>query len=173
MLFLLTSLFWIFQKVVWYEFVFLFFGFLWGSFFLDTDHLIYWFYLQPNLEESRLAQIAWKKGDYVSLIKLLEATHLQHLSLIFHHYFFQIVLTIISLFVFTSSTGIFPKAFLLALNLHLLVDEIKDFYQSPAHLQTWLFARESRQLSVKSLKYFVLAFVFLNLIFTGLLIKSF
>jgi len=171
-IFLLTSLVWLLQKSAWYNFVFLFFGLTWGSFFLDIDHLVYWFYLQPNLEESRLAQTAWKKGDYKSLIKLLESTHEHHTNLIFHHYFFQIVITFISFFVFTSSSSIFVKAFLLAINIHLLVDEIKDFKNNPEHLKLWLFAREKKQLPTDSLKYYILTFLVINLLFTLFLISS-
>jgi len=171
-IFLLTSLIWLIQKVTWFNFVFLFSGFLWGSFFLDLDHLVYWFYLEPNLEESLLAKIAWSKGDFSSLLKLLASTHQNHTNLIFHHYFFQIVLTIISFFVFTSSNGVFTKAFLLAINIHLLVDQIKDFQQDPEHLKLWLFAREKKQLPTESLKYYLLTFAILNLIFIFFLIFS-
>lgn len=171
-IFILISILWIFQKALWYNYVFLFFGLFWGSFFLDIDHLIYWFYLEPNLEESRLAQIAWKKGDFRSLLKLLESTHLLHTNLIFHHYFFQIIITLISFFVFTSSSSIFPKAFLLAINIHLLIDEIKDFQKDPEHLKLWLFAREKKQLPTSALKYYLLTLVIINLLFTTFLISS-
>ena len=171
-IFLLTSLIWLFQKTVWYDFVFLFFGLLWGSFLLDVDHLIYWFFLKPNLEESELAKSAWKRGDYKSLLKLLESTHENHINLVFHHYFFQIVITLISFFVFTSSSGIFAKAFLLAINIHLLVDEIKDFKNNPEHLKLWLFARETKQLPTESLKYYLLTFLVVNVFFTAFLFSS-
>lgn len=171
-IFLVVSLLWLFQKVVWYNYVFLFSGLLWGSFFLDIDHLIYWFYLEPNLDESHLAKTAWKKGDFRSLLKLLETTHSHHTSLIFHHYFFQIIITLISIFVFTSSSSIFAKAFLLAINLHLLTDEIKDFYRDPSHLKLWLFARENKQLPTDSLKYYLLTFLVINLFFIVFLISS-
>lgn len=171
-IFILISIFWIFQRVIWFDFVFLFFGLLWGSFLLDIDHLIYWLYLKPDLEESILAQNAWKKGDFKSLLKLLESTHENHTELIFHHYFFQIVLTIISFFVFTSSSSIFAKALLLAINVHLLVDEIKDFRNNPEHLKLWLFARENKQLPTDSLKYYLLTFTVLNLIFTFILFNA-
>lgn len=171
-IFTLTSILWIFQKTLWYNFISLFLGLALGSFFLDIDHLIYWLYLEPNLEESRLAQIAWKKGDFKSLLKLLEATHLEHNNLIFHHYFFQIIITLISFFVFTSSSGIFPKAFILAINIHLLVDEIKDFQKDPEHLKLWLFAREKKQLPTSALKYYLSTLVIINLLFTLFLISS-
>lgn len=171
-IFIVTSLIWFLQKTVWYNYVFLFFGFLWGSFFLDIDHLIHWFYLEPNLDESHLAKTAWKKGDFKSLLKLLEATHMHHTNLIFHHYFFQIIITLISIFVFTSSSNIFAKAFLLAINIHLLTDEIKDFYRNPDHLKLWLFAREKKQLPTESLKYYLLTFLVINSFFTIFLISS-
>lgn len=171
-IFFIISIIWIFSKVVWYQYIFLFFGLFWGSFFLDIDHLVYWFYLKPDLEESRLAQLAWKKGDYISILKLLEATHHLHTSLIFHHYFFQIVITLISFFVFTSSSGIFPKAFLLAINFHLLIDEIRDYKKDPEHLKLWLFARENKQLPTESLKYYLYTFIVINLLFTAFLISS-
>jgi hypothetical protein len=163
---------WLFNQVVYYEFIYLFLAFCLGAFFLDTDHLIYWLYLQPNLEESRLAQAAIKNKDYKSILKLLEITHKNHVSLIFHHYFFQIVLILVSFFVFTSSSSVFTMAFLLALNIHLLVDEFVDFSRDPGHLQSWLFAREKKQLTAKSLQYYLFIFVGLTALFAIFLINS-
>jgi hypothetical protein len=170
-IFLVTSLIWFLSHTAYYNFIFLFSGLLIGSFFLDIDHLLFWFFLRPNLEESHLALIAWKKGDFRSLVKLLESTHQHHTNLIFHHYFFQVVLVLFSFFVFTSSNFVFAKAFLLAVNIHLLVDEINDFFQNPSHLQDWLFARENKQLPLKTLKPYLIIFSLISLIFTYLLIN--
>lgn len=169
-IFVITSLIWIFNKTHYLNYFYLFSGLALGSYLLDLDHLIYWLYLKPNLEESRLAQLAWKKGDWASLIKLLEATKHHHLSLIFHHYFFQVVLTIFSFFVFTSTSSIFIKAILLAINFHLLIDEIIDYRHNPKHLQAWLFARESKQFALKSLKYYLYFFGLICLLLTLILI---
>lgn len=171
-IFAITSILWLFQSYPWYQFIFLFFGLSWGAFLIDVDHLVYWLYLKPGLEESQLAQIAWKKGDFRALLKLLEQTHLNHTNLIFHHYFFQIILTIISVFVFTSSSSIFAKSFLLAVNIHLLVDEIKDYLSDPEHLKLWLFARENKQLPTEPLKYYLLTFTIINLLFCVFLLSS-
>lgn len=171
-IFIIVSLFWILRQVPWFEFVYMFFGFLWGAFFLDLDHLIYWFYLNPNIEESRLARLAFDKRDFRSLLKLLESTHYKHTNMVFHHYFAQVVIGLISFFIFTSSSSIFAKSMVLAINLHLLVDEIKDFRQDPAHLQEWLFARESKQMPISALKYYLWLFGVLIFIFSILLITS-
>lgn len=171
-IFILTTVFWIFHKVAWYQFIFLYFGLYLGSIFLELDHLIYWFYLHPELEESRLAKAAWKKGDFKSLLKLLESTRHKHTSLIFHHYFFQIILIPISFFVFTSSSNIFIKAFTLALNLHLLTKVYFGYKEDPELLKSWLFAREKKQLPNSYIKYYLYIFLFFNLIFILLIILS-
>jgi hypothetical protein len=171
-IFVIIAAVWFFSKVNYLNFILLFFGLLLGSFFLDLDHLIYWLYLNPNIEESRLAQIAFKKYDFISLLKLLEFTHQKHLSLIFHHFFFQVVMALISIFVFTSSNNPFAMAFLLALNVHLLVDEINDYRLNPVHLQDWLFAREPKQLPRRYLPHYILIFIFLTSVFILLLLKS-
>ena len=127
-IFIVTALYCLIIKLPQIQILYLFLGLLIGSFLLDTDHIIYWLILRPKLEESRLAVIAFKRGDYKSVFGLLESTHKGHVDMVFHHYFFQVVLAITTLFVFTSTTSIFVKSLLLALNLHLLVDEIKDYY---------------------------------------------
>jgi len=159
-IFFITTIVWFFQKIHYLNYIYLFLGLSLGSYILDLDHLLYWLYLKPNLEESRLAQIAWKKGDWQSLIKLLKITEHHHLSLIFHHYFFQVILTIFSLFVLTSTNNIFVKSLLLAINLHLLIDEIIDYQHNPKILQQWLFARESKQFALNSIKYYLWFFGF-------------
>jgi len=170
--FLVISTIWLIYRVSVFQFIYLFFGLLWGSFFLDLDHIIYWLYLNPNIEESRLAQIALKKYDINSVIKLLESTRKDHVNLIFHHFFFQVVLVLISAFVFTSTGNVFAMAFLLALNIHLLVDESEDYRHDPHHLQDWLFARESKQLPLSYLGKYIGVFAALTLILSLLLLKS-
>lgn len=165
-----TSFVWIFTKTNYLNYIYLLTGLGLGSYILDIDHLIFWLFLQPNLEESRLAQLAWKKGDWRSLIKLLKITEHQHLSLIFHHYFFQVVLTIFSFFVFTSTSSIFIKAMLLAINFHLLIDEILSYKSNPKLLQQWLFARESKQFALASLKYYLYFFEIICVLLTLILI---
>jgi len=171
-IFIFTSILWLLATVPFYQFVYLFFGLLWGSFALDLDHLIYWFYLKPTLPESIQAHQYFKQKNISSLLKLLEKTHKNHTSLIFHHYFFQIVLALVSLFIISSSGSVFASSLVLALNLHLLVDQIYDYQTNPRHLQRWLFARESKQLPIKYLKHYLVTFALFSLFFLLILIKS-
>jgi hypothetical protein len=171
-IFVFISLYWFLYKVPAINSLFMFLGLLGGSFILDIDHLIFWFYLRPNIEESRVVQSAFRNHDFKAIYRILDLTHHTHTNLIFHHYFFQVVLALISLFIFTSTQSIFTKSFILAINLHLLVDEINDFYTDKKLLQKWLFAREAKQLSIDSLKYYVFVFIFFLFTFIILLLKS-
>ena len=112
-----------------------------GTFLLDTDHLIYWFFLKPGLEESKQARIFWQKRNWKGLFKLLGENHKNHISLIFHHFIFQAVLLTLTFFVLSSTSGVFGKGLVLALSAHLLVDQLVDLRNSPDHLKVWLFAR--------------------------------
>lgn len=170
--YLIASIFWIINKTPWYNFVYLFCGLSIGSFLLDIDHLIFWLYRQPKLEESQIAKELINKKKYKQLLIHLEKHHLKHHDLIFHHYFFQVILTLVSVFVFTSSINIFAKSVILALNIHLLVDELKDYQTNPQILTEWLFAREPKQLTEKYLSYFLGTFIIFNIIFSLFLLNS-
>lgn len=170
--FFFISLFWLLGKIPVFDFVYLFFGLAWGSIFLEIDHLVYWLYLKPNTEEGRLAQAIIRNKDYKSLIELYSKTRNTHNNLIFHHYFFQIVLLLISIFVFTSTSGIFTKSFVLSLNIHLLIEEIIDYSRDKKSLQNWLFAREKKQLSIDYLKQYILIFLLATCLFVYLLARS-
>lgn len=162
--FLLISFIWFIRGVSWSNYPLLFIGLAIGSFLLDVDHLVHWLFINPNTDESRLAKIAIFRYDYKSVIKLLESTHKKHTSLVFHHFFFQVVLATISIFIVTSSASAFAMGLVIALNIHLLVDEYDDLYTNPTHLQNWLFARESKQLPTKYLPHYTASFVALNLL---------
>jgi hypothetical protein len=161
---------WFFRHLPYYQFIFLPLGLALGAFVLDTDHLIYWFYTQSNLPESQQARSLYQQKKYRQMLHLLTLTHKNHVSLIFHHYIFQAVLLLVSIFVFTSTNDVFGKSFLLAINIHLLVDEFEDLKQAPMHLQNWLFARSPKQLPVAYLGYYFAAYTISTSLFTLLLI---
>jgi hypothetical protein len=170
--FISISSFWLFFKVPYYQYIYLFLGLGVGTYFLDLDHIVYWLYLNPNTDESRLAKTAIFKYDFRSIFKLISATQHQHTNLIFHHFFFQVVISIISFFVFSSSSNVFGNSLLFAINIHLLVHEFDDYKNRKAHLQDWLFAREQKQLPIDYLGKYIALFTCLNIVFFILLIRS-
>lgn len=170
--FLVISIYWLFFKVPFYQYIFLFLGLTFGSFFLDLDHIVYWLFIEPNIEESRLARIAIFKYDINSIIKLIESTERAHTNLIFHHFFFQVILSLISIFAFTSSDNILGKSFLFSINVHLLLHEYFDYQTNKEYLQDWLFARESKQLPIAYLGRYIAVFASLCVLFFILLLRS-
>jgi len=170
--FFIVSFFWVIFGVSNIEIIYLLIGLILGTFFLDIDHIIYWLYRKPNTDESRIVKTTIENKDFKSVYKLIKAARRSHDNLIFHHYFFQIGLTLISFFIFISYSNTFILSFLLAINLHLLTDEIKDYISNPKFLQSWLFAREDNQLPIKSLKNYLTVFTILFFIFLILLVKS-
>ncbi|MFH1601400.1 MAG: hypothetical protein ABIB61_00390 [Candidatus Shapirobacteria bacterium] len=139
-------------------------GLIIGTFLLDADHLIYWFFLKPDFEESKIARELWQKKNWKGLLKHLEANHKNHVSLVFHHFIFQVLLLVLTFFIFTSTSNVFGKGLVLALDLHLLVDIREDLKADPNHLRNWLFARSplaSLHLPVSWLKIYWLAYAFL------------
>lgn len=169
-IFLFIALIWSLNRVPIYHHLLLLLGLGIGAFFLDIDHLIYWLFINPKHPDSLLAATAIKHRDYKAIIKLYEITSQKHTNLVFHHFFFQIVLAFVSLFVFSISGSSLILGILLALNLHLLIDETGDYYSNPKHLQDWLFAREEKQLPLNYLGYYlsifgiICLFLFLTLI---------
>jgi len=171
-LFLVVSIFWVIFKVDTPRILYLLIGVFIGSFILDIDHFLFWFFLKPNLEESRLARAAIQSKDFKSVHKLLKASHQTHHNLIFHHYFFQVILVLFSFFVFTLTNNVFVTSLVVSLNLHLLIDEIIDYSNNPKTLQKWLFAREESQLPAKFLNRYIGVFSLFLVIFVIFLIIS-
>lgn len=171
-IFLVVSLAWTLAGVPIFHLLWLFLGLLIGFIFLNSDHFIYWFFLKPNLDESRQIQTLFREKKYSLILTSIKTAQQTHSNLIFHHFFFQFILAIVSFFVFSSSGSVFTMSFILALNLHLLSDEFHDLKYNPKHLQNWLFARESKQLPLKNLKHYLLLYSLLNLLFLALFIRS-
>ena len=171
-IFIFVSIFLVIFKIETLQIFYLFLGIFIGSFILDIDHFLFWFFLKPNLEESRLARAAFKNYDFAAIHRLLKTSHQTHYNLIFHHYFFQVILTLFSFFIFTLTNNLFITSLVISLNLHLLVDEYIDYHNNPKSLQKWLFARESSQLPVKFLGRYISVFAVFLVIFISLLILS-
>jgi hypothetical protein len=171
-LFITISSFWVINRVNNLQIIYLLLGFIIGIFFLDIDHLLYWFFIKPNSEESRLIKLAIKNKAFKSVIKIIQKSHKTHFNLIFHHYFFQVIITLFSLFILNLTTNAFISSFLLSINLHLIIDEIYGYKSDPKTVQKWLFAREPKTLSSPFLKKYIAVFITFNILFTFLLIRS-
>lgn len=151
--------------------VFLWLGGLFGTFLLDIDHLIYWFFTSQEKQDSKIAKMLWQKKDFKGLLLLLERYHDTHTRLIFHTALFQVIFLIFSFFIFTSSESFFAWGLVGAINLHLLKDEWEEYLKGKEeHLNDWLFWQVKKEISLGEQKIYLLSATVLFLFLT-LLIK--
>lgn len=167
---LLVSLIWLivislFRWYLKFDLILLWLGALFGTFLLDIDHSIYWFYTHPEEQDSQMAKMLWQKKDPKGLILLLERYHNTHTRLIFHSALFQVIFLVFTFYIFTSSGSLFTSGLVAGINLHLLKDEWQDYFKKPAHLKDWLFWQVKKEMSFEEQKIFL---ILMLLVFLGL-----
>lgn len=150
-------------------------GALFGTFFLDIDHLFFWFVTRTETQDAIEARgiiqrtrgirgIRRTREITKELYKLLKKVHFTHTRLVFHSVVGQVVLLILAFYLLTSGGSVFGSAFILSVNLHLLKDQWVDYQKNKGHLADWLFW-QIRGGSEKTLKVYlsVVSLVFLCL----------
>lgn len=157
----------VFKWSVGWQLASLWLGGLAGTFLLDIDHLIYWFYFRTEKQDSQIAKILWQKRDFRGLLMLLGRYHDTHTRLVFHSFLFQIVLLIFSFYIFSSVGSYFGSGLVAALNLHLLKDEWEEFFEKKYdHLNDWLFWQVKRKVNFELQKIYLLSVTLIFLIFS-------
>jgi len=129
------------------SYLLLWLGALLGTFFLDIDHLVYWFVTHPEKEDSKEAgevirgirNVGEIKERFKGLYLLLLKYHHLHHQLIFHSVVGQAVLFVLAFYILSSGGSVFASAFILAINLHLLKDEWRAYLKNKEELSDWLF----------------------------------
>lgn len=152
-------------------------GALLGTFFLDIDHLIYWFITNTEKSDSIEAKKTVEtksfsvKAKIKELYRILKANHDSHTRLVFHSVVGQVILLILAFYLLTSGGSIFGSAFIISINLHLLKDEWFDYSNGKRlHLSDWLFWQVRGVSTEKHLSTYLIMVSALFLVFTGLLI---
>lgn len=151
-------------------------GAMLGTFFLDIDHLLYWFVVHPEKEDAKEARGVWSLGNLgvakkvKKLYGLLKKVHFAHNRLIFHSVVGQAILLILAFYLITSGGSIFGSAFILSINLHLLKDEWQDYFCSKIHLIDWLFWQIKGVVTEKQLTIYLIVVSLVFLVMTRLLI---
>lgn len=119
--------------------VWLWVGGLIGTYLLDVDHIIYWFWTHPEKEDSikalgitrrirGIGGIREIREIMKELYQLLKENHQSHNRLTFHTITFQIILLVLTVYVLSSSGSYFGAGLVLAMNLHLLKDIWQDYF---------------------------------------------
>ena len=107
------------------------------------------------------------KKEFFKTFGLLAVTRSERKHLVFHTALFQIIFMILTFLVLTSSGSIFGRGLVLAFVLHLLVDQMLDFFELD-NFDNWFYQLNVYLAKEKALFYW-LAMVFLFLFFGFLL----
>lgn len=149
-----------------FSLIFFWLGGLFGSLFLDIDHLFYAYLQAPHEFTSQRARRLFEQKQFKEGIILLFETQEERGRMIFHSSLFQIILLIVCFFVLTSSASLFGKGLVLGMLLHSLTDQGFEFVKN-GEIENWFWQfRERPATNIQGI-YFV--FVFLLFVVFSLL----
>jgi len=127
-------------------------GALLGGYFIKLEQIVYVYYIHPDeilsLDAKRMIQEKRKK-EVLQLLR--EGVTEQRLA--FRSALFQVVWLVLAFFTLTSTAGVFGKTLVMAIGLHLLLDEWEDLLKGKSLY--WLFWQIKRTVSEKEQKMFV------------------
>jgi len=151
-----------------FSLLFFWLGGLFGSLFLDIDHLFYAYLQAPHEFTPQRVKRLFEQREFWQGIILLFETQEERGRMIFHSVLFQAILLILTFFVLTSSASLFGKGICLGMLLHSLVDQGMEFIKN-GEIENWFWQfRERPETNIQGI-YFVFVFL-LFLIFSLLLV---
>jgi hypothetical protein len=109
-----------------------------GTILPDIDHLLYVYFLKPYELTSQRTQYLVGRHEFFRTLTLLATTRGERKRLVFHTAFFQGIFLVLAFLVLTSSGSLFGRGLVLAFLLHLLVDQLIDFFELE-HLDNWFY----------------------------------
>jgi hypothetical protein len=140
-----------------------------GTFIFDLDHLFYTFLIYSDEPTSFKVKELFKSGKYQEMISVLVSTRFERIKLTFHNALFQVFFSGLAFFAITSSGSSLGIGVVMAMALHLLVNEFKLLLTGrDDYLKQMLFWPVKLTVSTQNLKFFVvvmlLVFLSLNLL---------
>ncbi len=141
-------------------------GGLIGIFLPEVDHLIYAYFLRPHEYESQRMQRMVKQGQVVQSMQLGLETRPEKQSLVFHTISFQVIFTLFSLFVVSSTGSLLGRGIVYGFLLNLVIDQYFDLRKTEA-LENWFqqvrlsLTRQQAHLYVFSNLLVIIIFAFL------------
>lgn len=102
-------------------------GALLGTFLPDLDHLVYIYFLRPyELTSQRVGSLVAGR-NFSGALSLLYTTRSERGKLVFHTVIFQLIFFALSFMILTSSGSLLGRGIVLAVLLHLVVDQLVDW----------------------------------------------
>jgi hypothetical protein len=105
----------------------LYVGGLVGLFLPYTDHLLHVFVFKPQELTSQRVTMFLKNKQYKAALTLMHDTSDERKDLIFHTIQFQLIFTVLTFWVITSSGNLFARGLVLSYFLGLVIFNLKKF----------------------------------------------
>lgn len=116
----------------------LYIGGLVGLFMPNLDHLLHIFVFKPQELTTQRALLLLRNKEYKNLLMLIYDTREERIDLIFHTTLFQIIFTVLTFWVVTSSVSLFAKGLVLAYMLSLVIFNLKKYVAKTENNFVWL-----------------------------------
>lgn len=143
-----------------WAFIPFFLGGILGTLLPDLDHLIYIYLLRPYEMTSQRVNWLIKEKNYQKAFEIVAETRYERSTQIFHTVQFQLIFLVLSFLVVTSSGSYFGTGIVLAFFLHLLVDQLVDFFEIGS-LDIWFRKLPFKLDQEKSLFYWLILLLML------------
>jgi len=139
-------------KLSLFDLIFWLAGALAGAHFLKIDQLFYIFFSNP--EDQLCLQAKWliKEKKFAQCWDLL-SSKVEEQKLASRSILFQLAWVILAFFTLTSTLGVFGKTLVMAIGLHLLLDQWEDVLEGQN--LDWLFWQLKKKLTLKKQKCFL------------------
>lgn len=122
----------------WFGFRFISFwiGGIVGTLLADLDRVLYVYVLSPESPVSKQIRGLINQGKTRASLDVLSTSDINNEELIFHSARFQLVFLLFTFWIVTSSNSLFGWGLALAISLHLLIDQARD-YMTSSDLAVW------------------------------------
>lgn len=156
-----------FLKSSMWELTFWLMGVILGAHFLKLDQLFYVYFTKPEDQLSLEVKELIGQKRMTEVWDLLD-TRVEEQRLVSRSVLFQIGWVVLAFFTLTSTAGLFGKVLVMAIGLHLLLEEWEDVLTSRGI--SWLFWPIKREVSLREQKWFLWGMTGVFVILTFLLL---
>lgn len=127
----------------------LFFGSILGGLLLEADYFIQAYFIEPNSDFSRNLVTYIKHKDFKGALTYIQEHKQQILDKTLNSAIFQIVLLGLSIFVCSSNSGLFIKAFVLSAYANSIYRFIEEYYAKRTDQWFWAFKQKPSERTIR------------------------
>lgn len=122
--------------------VLMFLGAFLGTFALDLDYFVYAYFFEPEIEFSKHLRAYTKDKDILGALKFVHHHKHDIKDKILNSVLFQVTLAGLALFIVSSNSGMFIKAFIVSVFVNSMYRMAEEFFEN--RLDEWFWALKNK-----------------------------